>query len=142
MRQWRQFGISTQKVFLRVVREEVSKKTEESRHKVRHDKETAYEVSREEMVEYGESLQSDLKRLEGAFASWEGDETEENTDDEGPTRISGWKGKEAGEERPKDIGVDKQPQGGEEEVDREEEEEDAQEEDAEEYAEEDAEEDV
>ena len=53
MRQWRQFGISTQKVFLRVVREEVSKKTEESGHKVRHEKETAYEVSREEMEEYG-----------------------------------------------------------------------------------------
>ena len=49
MRQWWQFGISTQKVFLRVVREEVSKKTEESGHKVRHEKETAYEVSKEEM---------------------------------------------------------------------------------------------
>ena len=75
MRQWRQFGISTQKVFLRVVREEVSKKAGESGHKVRHEKETAYKVSSEEMEEYGESLQSYLKRLEGAFASWEGDET-------------------------------------------------------------------
>ena len=124
------------------MREEVSKKTEKSGHKVRHEKETAYEVSREEMGEYGESLHSDLKRLEGAFASWEGDETEEDTGDEGHIRISGWKGKEAGEERPKDLGVDEPPQEREEEVDGEEEEVDTQEEDTEEDAEEDAEEDV
>ena len=61
-----------------------------------------------------------------AFASWEWDETEEDTGDEGPTRIGGWKGKEAGEERPKDLVVDEQHQGGEEEVDGEEEGEDAQ----------------
>ena len=42
---------------------------------------------------------------------------EEDTGDEGPTRISGWKGKEAGKERPKDLGLDEQRQGGEEEVD-------------------------
>ena len=67
MRQWRQFGITTKKVFLHVVREEVSKKTKESGHKVRHEKETTYEICREEIEEYGQSLQSDLKRLEGAF---------------------------------------------------------------------------
>ena len=60
MWQWQQFALSTQKVFLRVVREQISTKTKESGHKVRHEKETAYEVSREEMEEYGESLLSDL----------------------------------------------------------------------------------
>ena len=83
-------------MFLCVVREEVSKKTEEIGHKVRHEKETAYKASREEMEKYGESLKSNLKRLERAFVLWERNETEEDTGDEEPRRISGWKGKEAG----------------------------------------------
>ena len=69
MWRWQLFGKNTQKVFLHLVREEVCKKTEESGHRVRHEKETAYEVSSTELEEYGESLLADLKKLEGAFAS-------------------------------------------------------------------------
>ena len=35
--QWQLFRKSTQKVFLRMVREDVSKKTEESGHRVKHE---------------------------------------------------------------------------------------------------------
>ena len=89
MWQWQRFGKSSQEVFFHVVTEEVGKKTEKSGHRVRHEKETAYEVSSTELEEYGESLLVALKKLEGAFASWEEDPTEEDIGDEQPTRISG-----------------------------------------------------
>ena len=142
MRQWQLFGNSTKKLFLRVVREEVCKKTEESGYRVRREQETAYKVSSTELDEYGDSLLADLKKIE-ALVSQEKDPIKEDTGDEQPTQISEWKEKEASKELPKNLEVVVDEQQGEEvdeqvdeqEIDEKEEEEEDTEEDAEEEAE-------
>ena len=62
-------------------------------------------MSSTELEEYSESLLADLKKLEGAFASWEENPTKKDTGDKQPIRINGWKWKEAHKELPKDLEV-------------------------------------